>query len=195
MDVMLSNLLLSHLMLIDLTAVLMLGHLMLMHLLLSHLMLTHLFFLFLLILFLFPSLAFFCCFIPVSFPFECRHSQKSATRKCQEESPISQRKNLLIDRAQVRQRSPRRVFCAHQPSAAPFGGGGGGGCLGFSWCVGGGDVLCCDVMWHDVMWSVLRWDEVTRFVVRWGENMVGEVVGWDDVMWCHHKLRLPKVTL
>ena len=133
-------------MLIDLTAVLMLGHL----------MLTHLFFLFLLILFLFPSLAFFCCFIPVSFPFECRHSQKSATRKCQEESPISQRKNLLIDRAQVRQRSPRRVFCAHQPSAAPFGGGGGGGCLGFSWCVGGGDVLCCDVMWHDVMWSVLR---------------------------------------
>ena len=25
----------------------------------------------------------------------------------------------------------------------------------FPWCVGG-DVMCCDVMWHDVMWSVAR---------------------------------------
>ena len=30
----------------------------------------------------------------------------------------------------------------------------------FPWRVGGGDMMCCDVMWYDVMWLVARSDEV-----------------------------------
>ena len=29
----------------------------------------------------------------------------------------------------------------------------------FPWCVGGGDVMCCDVV-CDVMWLAAMWDEL-----------------------------------
>ena len=29
----------------------------------------------------------------------------------------------------------------------------------FPWCVGFGNVKCCDVMQYDVTWLVARWDE------------------------------------
>ena len=35
----------------------------------------------------------------------------------------------------------------------------------FSWCVGGGDVMCCDVVRYDVTWLVRRLDEVMRLAV------------------------------
>ena len=37
----------------------------------------------------------------------------------------------------------------------------------FPWSVGGGDLMCCDVMWYDVMWLVAVCDDVMWLVVRW----------------------------
>lgn len=36
-----------------------------------------------------------------------------------------------------------------------------------SWCVGGGHVMCCDVMWYDVM--LATWHEVMWLFARWCE--------------------------
>ena len=47
-------------------------------------------------------------------------------------------------------RCPNQI-CVHQPSAVPCGGVVLvlAGCV--PCCIGGGDVMCCDVMWYDVM--------------------------------------------
>ena len=69
--------------------------------------------------------------------------------------------------------------------------------VAFSWCVGGGDemccdVMCCDVMWYNVMWLVAEWDEV-GCGVTWGEiiwwvaslDVMSRAVTvmWGDVTW------------
>ena len=51
---------------------------------------------------------------------------------------------------------PKPTFCVHQPSAVLFGGGVWWWLVVFSWCVGGGAVMRCDVMWYDVMWLAAR---------------------------------------
>ena len=110
-------------------------------------------------------------------------------------NPISQRKNLRIKFLQGHQPvRPNRVFCAHQPSAVPFGSDVlvVAGCVSmecmFPWSVWWCDVLWCDVVWCNVVGCEVRSGNVVGCEVRWG-NVVGcdvrwDEMTWDDVMWC-----------
>lgn len=53
----------------------------------------------------------------------------------------------------------------------------------FPWCVGGGVVMCCDVV-CDVMRLAARWDEVLWLVVRWRHVLSCDVMSC-HAMWCH----------
>ena len=85
------------------------------------------------------------------------HSYMRGAKVSAGKKTISQRKNLPIECAQGDQlvRCPDQDFCAHQLSAVPS----RGGVLVLPWPVGGGDVMCCDVVF-DVMWLAARWGEV-----------------------------------